>query len=545
MNPSYHSFKLSKATTLSVYRLGYVYFSELSSCTKIRAHCGPTNVKVRILFPLLIERDGNNEDGNDASITIANERRDFVEGEPLVFDDSFYHSVQIGQGVKRRLALVIDLWHPEIKGEEVKSAITAAFPIVDDVSGDEDVVMAAVASVNMEAITTVITATAQPTNVDADAAVTNSIEANIIPTAESASTMLIANTEDQTNSNTNGSIVTGVDAVGEIYHPTDYWIDENSPLTNPYLVSDTTLQHEFTTFHAAMSRPRDPRSNDPNYDFICKLLLLSDCGVGKSSFLLRAVDNIFTNNFITTIGVDFKLITKYCINPLVYPTELIPMGSIASSEHNDGEAAVVESVEGAASAGEAAVAVPVDDPAANKKLEKEKYPLAPDSPVNRRIIKVKCQLWDTAGPERFRVVTSAYYRGSHGIFVMYDVTDRNTLEGARRWITEIQKYANPEVIIVLLGTKQDLQNGEEYTNGNTALRKRQVAFEEGLAFAREFNIPAFMEISSKENHHVSDALCTMMSLVLKQKLLNERENPPPPRQPPTPPRQANSNCTIS
>ncbi len=76
-------------------------------------------MKVRILYPLLIERTDDGSGECDAFITIANERRDFVVGEPLVFDDSFYHSVHIGHGVRRRLALVIDIWHPEIKGEDV------------------------------------------------------------------------------------------------------------------------------------------------------------------------------------------------------------------------------------------------------------------------------------------------------------------------------------------------------------------------------------------------------------------------------------------
>jgi len=46
-----------------------------------------------------------------------------------------------------------------------------------------------------------------------------------------------------------------------------------------------------------------------NYDYLIKLLLIGDSGVGKSCLLLRFSDDAFIPSFITTIGIDFKIRT--------------------------------------------------------------------------------------------------------------------------------------------------------------------------------------------------------------------------------------------
>ena len=53
------------------------------------------------------------------------------------------------------------------------------------------------------------------------------------------------------------------------------------------------------------------------YDYLFKVLLIGDSGVGKSSLLLRFADDTFSDSYISTIGVDFKIKTLTLDNKIV------------------------------------------------------------------------------------------------------------------------------------------------------------------------------------------------------------------------------------
>ena len=69
---------------------------------------------------------------------------------------------------------------------------------------------------------------------------------------------------------------------------------------------------------------------------------------------------------------------------------------------------------------------------------------------------IKLQIWDTAGQDRFRAITKNYYKGANGIILIYDVTNMQTYENVKNWISQIKEEANPNVIIYLAENKIDM-----------------------------------------------------------------------------------------
>lgn len=83
--------------------------------------------------------------------------------------------------------------------------------------------------------------------------------------------------------------------------------------------------------------------------------------------------------------------------------------------------------------------------------------------------KIKCQIWDTGGQEKFSGVRPLYYRGALGCAIVYDVTARESFEHLDRWFDEVISHCNI-IPMILVGNKIDLPN-------------RQVSYEEGKTYA--------------------------------------------------------------
>jgi Ras-related protein Rab-1A len=71
---------------------------------------------------------------------------------------------------------------------------------------------------------------------------------------------------------------------------------------------------------------------------------------------------------------------------------------------------------------------------------------------------VKLQIWDTPGQERFRTITKSYSRGSNGIVVVYNMTDRESFDQVQHWMSEIDAHASSSVCCLIVGNKADLSD---------------------------------------------------------------------------------------
>ncbi|OAY78530.1 Ras-related protein Rab5 [Ananas comosus] len=104
---------------------------------------------------------------------------------------------------------------------------------------------------------------------------------------------------------------------------------------------------------------------------------------------------------------------------------------------------------------------------------------------------VKFEIWDTAGQERYHSLAPMYYRGAAAAIIVYDITRTESLERAKKWVLELQKQGNPNMVTALAGNKCDLEE------------KRQVATEEARTYAEENGL-LFLETSAKTAINVND-----------------------------------------
>ena len=125
-----------------------------------------------------------------------------------------------------------------------------------------------------------------------------------------------------------------------------------------------------------------------------KVILIGNQGAGKTSFFKKLITGIFMDKNIPTIGIDMKTI--------------------------------------------------------NQKLEVNKK-----GKIQEREFIIK--LYDTGGQEKYSAITKSYYKGSDGILLIYDITNRSSFDNIQMWIDTIKSnFKDTKYSIILIGNKLDL-----------------------------------------------------------------------------------------
>ena len=128
---------------------------------------------------------------------------------------------------------------------------------------------------------------------------------------------------------------------------------------------------------------------------------------------------------------------------------------------------------------------------------------------------VNAQILDTAGSERFRSLTTSYYRKADCCLLVYDITDEKSFEEIKDYYNaKIKELCRKDIQVILLGNKTDLED------------KRKVPSEIGADFCLK-NGYIFMETSCLKNTKVADAFETLIEITnieLKKKKYNRNSN---------------------
>ena len=118
-----------------------------------------------------------------------------------------------------------------------------------------------------------------------------------------------------------------------------------------------------------------------------KIVVVGQSNVGKSALIRRFVDDQFMENYLATLGVDFKFRTF--------------------------------------------------------NLGRQTY---------------KLQIWDTAGQEKYKTITKAYYKDSFGVILVFDLHSPSSFDQMRDvWFSEAKNNCDSDAVFMLLGNKKDLE----------------------------------------------------------------------------------------
>ncbi len=130
-----------------------------------------------------------------------------------------------------------------------------------------------------------------------------------------------------------------------------------------------------------------------------------------------------------------------------------------------------------------------------------------DKIIDYNKFKIKLQIWDTSGEEKFRTITKNFYRNADGLLVVFDLTKKESYDHIRSWINEA-KENNDKLKTILIGNKLDLKD------------ERIVAIDVAKQFAEKNNLK-YIETSAKDGTNINESFQAIIDLLFDGKSSEE------------------------
>ena len=130
--------------------------------------------------------------------------------------------------------------------------------------------------------------------------------------------------------------------------------------------------------------------------------------------------------------------------------------------------------------------------------------------VNNNCARLK--IWDTCGQEKFRAITRQYFKNSNGVFIVFDLTNKDTIKRLNVWMKDINDNITNDFFVFLIGNKVDIKD-------------RDISIsEEAKQFANNQKIN-YYEVSAKTGSGIYNVFEKMANkLVSKDKMDKSRDS---------------------
>ena len=126
--------------------------------------------------------------------------------------------------------------------------------------------------------------------------------------------------------------------------------------------------------------------------------------------------------------------------------------------------------------------------------------------VNNKLYNLN--VWDTAGEEKYHALAPIFFRGSNGAIIIFDVTNRETFNRAKKWFNELKQYTEG-IPYILVGNKIDLPN-------------RAISNEEATKLAREYDCKYF-EVSALLGTNVNEIFYALTDIIHQHRKKEKKE----------------------